>query len=120
MIMKEYRNEFTKYLDTKLKNSSKVDGFYTYINSIHGIPTTFEVNEEECGYYIRYPGYTCANVIINKFDKIIKRVFITRRGGAFENGDEMVFEGDPKKFEKELNKLFIGKRFEIDLHQYDK
>lgn len=101
-------NEMTKYMDSHVNESDKCEGFYVYIlEGKDGKPSIFE-NNDEYGWYIRYPGYTCANVFFSKKDNTVLEIKLTRRGGGFSGGHETIFD-DYKKLQKDLNEMFVGK-----------
>ena len=54
---------------------------WCYIFEHNGVPDTFET-DTEYGWFIRYPGYTCANVVFDKATKTVKEFNITERDGA--------------------------------------
>ena len=66
-------------------------------------------NEKFYFWWVRIPGYTCANIIFNKKDDTVENIVLTRRGGAFSGGMETMYL-NPNKLEKELNELFKGKK----------
>lgn len=103
-----YVNEITRYLDTQIKPKDKCDIFYVYIYTKDGVPEKFDVNKDQYCWFLRYPGYTCANIVFNKSDDTIDRVVLTHRGGLFVGEDETVFI-DPDKIEKELTEKYKGK-----------
>ena len=117
-MLNELTNEITHLMDEHVseKWQCKNDDFefHVYIYSKKNDkgdlePTIFDVTDKLYGMYLRYPGYTCGNIIINKEDKTIHSIVLTRRGGAFSGGDETVFD-DPDKLEKILNDKYCGKR----------
>ena len=81
------------------KNSKPVIGTYS----------DDEDNEKYYFWYLRFPGYSCANIIFNKKDDTVEEILLTRRGGAFSDGMETMYL-NPNKLEKELNKIFKGKK----------
>ena len=105
----EFKNEITEIMTKHIKSTSKIDKFEVYIlgNRKDNKPDEVHYDNGEYLWFLRYPGYTCANIIFNK-DKSIKEIIIVHRGGAFSPDDETIFE-DPDKLEKELNKQFKGK-----------
>ena len=66
-------------------------------------------NEKYYFWYLRIPGYTCANIVFNRKDDTVDEIILTRRGGAFSDGTETMYL-NPDKLEKELNKMFKGKK----------
>ena len=111
-MLNELTNEITRLMDEHV--SKKREYFCVYVYSKKNDkgnlePITFDVTDKLYGIYLRYPGYTCGNIIINKEDKTIHSIVLTRRGGAFSGGDETVFD-DPDKLEKILNDRYRGKR----------
>ena len=104
----EYMNKFR---DPK---QCKFDYMHTYIYSKNSKPVigTYsddEDNEKYYFWYLRFPGYSCANIIFNKKDDTVEEILLTRRGGAFSDGMETMYL-NPNKLEKELNKIFKGKK----------
>ena len=107
--------EITEYMD-KFRDPKQcnLEYMYTYIFTKDDKPVigTYDNNEDNEKYYfwyLRIPGYTCANVIFNKKDDTVYRILLTRRGGAFSDGMETMYL-NPNKLEKELNKMFKGKK----------
>lgn len=115
MLSTELACEITEYMD-KFRDPKQcsLDYMHTYIFTKDGKPvigtyTDDEYNEKYYFWYLRIPGYTCANVIFNKKDDTVDEILLTRRGGAFSGGMETMYL-NPNKLEKELNKLFKGKK----------
>lgn len=111
-MLNELTNEITRLMDEHV--SKKREYFCVYVYSKKNDkgnlePIIFDVTDKLYGMYLRYPGYTCGNIRINKEDKTIHSIVLTRRGGAFSGGDETVFD-DPDKLEKILNDRYCGKR----------
>lgn len=75
------RNELTIFLDEYVSDDCKCEGYYVYIFEHNGVPDTFET-DTEYGWFIRYPGYTCANVVFDKATKTVKDFTITERDGG--------------------------------------
>lgn len=114
-----FRNELTKFMDKNIKESSKYKGFYVYIlEGKDGKPDVYE-GDDFYGWYIRYPGYTCANVLFSKKDDTVIKINITYRGGGFSGGNETIFI-DPKKLKKELEEKFKGKKLSYETDKYDR
>ena len=114
-----FRNEMTKYMDSHVNESDKCKGFYVYIlEGKDGKPSTFE-SDNEYGWYVRYPGYTCANVFFSKKDNTVLEIKLTRRGGGFSGGHETVFD-DYKKLQKDLNEMFVGKTMDYVTDKFDR
>ena len=90
-----------KYMNTYIytKDNKPVIGTYDNVKD----------NEKYYFWYLRIPGYTCANVIFNKKDDTVDEVILKRRGGAFSDGMETSYL-NPDKLEKDLNKMFKGKK----------
>lgn len=107
--------EITEYMD-KFRDPKQCNLKYmnTYIFANDGKPvigtyTDVEYNEKYYFWYLRIPGYTCANVVFNRKDDTVEEILLTRRGGAFSGGMETMYL-KPNKLEKDLNKLFKGKK----------
>ena len=105
--------EITEYMD-KFRDPKQcnLEYIHTYIFTKDGKPVIGTYNDEDNEkyyfWYLRIPGYTCANVIFNKKDDTVEEILLTRRGGAFSNGMETMYL-NPNKLEKELNKIFKRK-----------
>lgn len=111
-MIREVQNELTRMMDEHLRDEDKIEGFNVYIyTDKDGQPETFE-DDDEYGWYIRYPGYTCGNVVFDKEKKTVKRIVLTRRGGGFSPGHETVFK-NPDKLERLLNTTFKGKTMQV-------
>lgn len=117
-MLNELTNEITHLMDEHVSEKWQCKNedfkFHVYIYSKKNDkgdlePTIFDVTDKLYGMYLRYPGYTCGNIIINKEYKTIHSIVLTRRGGAFSGEDETVFN-DPDKLEKILNDRYRGKR----------
>ena len=117
-MLNELTNEITRVMDEhvneKWQCKSNDYKFNVYVYSKKNDegnlePITFDVTDKLYGMYLRYPGYTCGNIRINKEDRTIHSIVLTRRGGAFSGGDETVFN-NPDKLEKILNDKYRGKR----------
>ena len=107
--------EITEYMD-KFRDPKQcnLEYIHTYIFTKNGKPVIGTYNDDEDNekyyfWYLRIPGYTCANVIFNKKDDTVEEILLTRRGGAFSDGMETMYL-NPNKLEKELNKIFKGKK----------
>lgn len=104
------RNELTRIMDEHLREDEIFDKDFSYVY-IHGgddgKPVTFDV-DGTYGLYIRYPGYTCGNIFLNRETKKVERIILTRRGGGFYPDRETIFK-DPDALEALLNKKFVGK-----------
>ena len=59
-------------------------------------------------WWVRIPGYTCANIVFNRKDDTVAEILMTSRGGAFAGGEETMYL-NPDKLQKELNEMFVGK-----------
>ena len=115
LMKKDLVCEITEYMD-KFRDPKQCNlkYMYTYIftkdsKPVIGTYNDVEDNEKYYFWYLRIPGYTCANVIFNKKDDTIEEIILTRRGGAFSDGMETMYL-NPNKLEKELNKMFKGKK----------
>ena len=115
MISTDLVCEITEYMD-KFRDPKQCNREYmnTYILTKDGKPVigTYNNAEDDEKYYfwyLRIPGYTCANVVFNKKDDTVEEILLTRRGGAFSGGMETMYL-NPNKLEKDLNKLFKGKK----------
>ena len=119
--MDELRCEVTEYMD-KFRDPKQIpesvkDWQRTYIMSSRNDKHKPDVGEydgkDKEKYYfwwVRIPGYTCANIIFNKSDDTVAEIRLTRRGGGFaEIGQETSYL-NPDKLEKELNEMFVGKK----------
>jgi len=115
--MLELTNEITRLMDEHVSEKWQYKNgdikFHVYVyskknNEGNLEPIIFNITDKIYGMYLRYPGYTCGNIRINK-DNTIHSIVLTRRGGAFSGGDETVFN-DPDKLEKILNDRYCGKR----------
>ena len=107
--------EITEYMD-KFRDPKQcnLEYIHTYIFTKDGKPVIGTYNDDEDNekyyfWYLRIPGYTCANVIFNKKDDTVEEILLTRRGGAFSDGMETMYL-NTNKLEKELNKIFKGKK----------
>lgn len=107
--------EITEYMD-KFRDHKQcsLDYMNTYIFTKDGKPVIGTYNNEEDNekyyfWYLRIPGYTCANVVFNRKDDTVDEIILTRRGGAFSGGMETMYL-NPNKLEKDLNKIFKGKK----------
>lgn len=118
-MLNELTNEITRLMDEHIKDNWKSKSLDFSLNvyvfskkNDNGEREPVVLgsdNEETYVWFLRYPGYTCGNIIINKKDNTIKTILLTRRGGAFSGGDETVFN-DPDKLEKILNDKYRGKQ----------
>lgn len=77
------RNELTMFLDEYIRDDCKHKGYHVYIFEHDGVPDTFETSTEY-GWFLRYPGYTCANIVFDKKTNLVVDFFVTERGGYFE------------------------------------
>lgn len=87
----------------------------TYIMSHDEKPDIGEYDEgkDKEKYYfwwVRIPGYTCANIVFNKSDETVAEIILTRRGGAYAEDHMETQYLNPDKLEKELNEKFVGKK----------
>lgn len=107
--------EITEYMDKfRDPKQCRLEYMNTYILTKDGKPeigtyNNDKVNKKYYFWYLRIPGYTCANVIFNRKDDTVDKIILTRRGGAFSDGMETMYL-NPDKLEKELNKMFKGKK----------
>lgn len=107
--------EITEYMDKfRDPKQCRLEYMNTYILTKDGKPeigtyNNDKVNEKYYFWYLRIPGYTCANVIFNRKDDTVYKIILTRRGGAFSDGMETMYL-NPDRLEKELNKMFKGKK----------
>lgn len=123
--MMEVRCEVTEYMDKfrdpKQVPKSKFDWCKTYIMSKKydgeikpekGEYTSGKDFKKFYFWWVRIPGYTCANIVFNKSDDTVAEILLTRRGGAFAAcGDETMYL-NPDKLQKELNEKFVGKKLD--------
>lgn len=108
------RNELTKMLDEYVREDEKYDVSHVYIMSHDGEPDTFE-DSDTYGWFIRYPGYTCANVIFDKKTNLVVDFFVTERGGIFETqGFGTVFKIPSLELKNLVLKRFKGKPLTYD------
>lgn len=109
--MSGLRNELTRLMDEWVRPEEKVEDDFPYVyifTDEEGKISVFE-DGDEYGWYVRFPGYTCANVRFDRRTNLVSRIVLVRRGGAYrENGDETVFR-DPEELERVLNDTFRGK-----------
>lgn len=107
--MSGLRNELTRLMDEWVKPEERINGFHVYIYSdSDGEPYSYEIGDTY-SWRVRFPGYTCANVVFDKETDAVIEVVLVKRGGAYrENGDETVFR-DPDELERVLNDTFRGK-----------
>lgn len=118
MIGMEVKCEVTEYMD-KFRDPKQIpekvrDWHKTYIVAKDGKPEigTYTEGKDFDKYYfwwVRIPGYTCANIVFNKSDDTVAEIILTERGGAFAGGQETQYL-NPKKLQKELNEKFVGKK----------
>lgn len=118
MIGTEIRCEITEYMD-KFRDPKQIpeevrDFHKTYIMSKDGKPEIGEYNDPKDRenfyfWWVRIPGYTCANIVFNRKDDTVAEILMTKRGGAFSGGMETQYI-NPNKLQKELNNLFVGKK----------
>ncbi len=118
MIGTEIRCEVTEYMD-KFRDPKQIpeevrDFHKTYIMSKDGKPEIGEYNDPKDRenfyfWWVRIPGYTCANIVFNRKDDTVAEILMTKRGGAFSGGMETQYI-NPNKLQKELNKMFVGKK----------
>lgn len=66
-------------------------------------------NEKHYFLWMRIPGYTCGNIIINRADDTIYEIKLVHKGGGFSRKNGSAFK-DTVKLEKELNEMFKGKK----------
>lgn len=102
------RNELTDFLDEYVADKWKVDEFHVYVFDREGVPETFSNEEGTYGWYIRYPGYTCANAIFKEEDDTLID-FRLILSSAFD-GNQTVFATDPDELEKMVLEKFKGKK----------
>ena len=103
------RNELTDFLDEYVDAKwNYEDQFHVYVFDREGIPEAFSNEEGTYGWYIRYPGYTCANAIFNEEDDTLVD-FCLIRSPAF-GGNQTVFNTDPEELEKIVLEKFKGKK----------
>lgn len=107
--------EITKYMDehfdpeqvsTKMK-----DYFRTYILCRDGSPEIGFDTDGTYFWYVRVPGYTCANIRFNRNDTI-REIVLTRRGGLFAIDHQETVYKNADELERKLNELFVGKKIE--------
>ena len=115
LMRKDLVCEITEYMD-KFRDPKQcnLEYIHTYIFTKDGKPVIGTYNDDEDNekyyfWYLRIPGYTCANVIFNKKDDTVEEILLTRRSGAFSDGIETMYL-NPNKLEKDLNKMFKGKK----------
>lgn len=89
----------------------------TYIMSNDGKPDIGEYDdgvdkEKYYFWWVRIPGYTCANIVFNRSDDTVAEIILTRRGGGYAEDHMETQYVDPDKLEKELNEKFVGKKLE--------
>lgn len=119
--MDELRCEVTEYMDKfrdpeQMPSDPKYLSWHrTYILSHEGKPKIGEYNDEEYAnkyyfWWVRIPGYTCANIVFNKSDDTVYKIGLTRRGGLFAIDHQETAYLNPDKLEKELNEMFVGKK----------
>ncbi len=108
------RNELTKMLDEYVREDEKYGESHVYIMSHDGEPDTFE-DKYTYGWFIRYPGYTCANVIFDKKTNLVEDFFVTERGGSFAiQGLGTVFKIPSIELKNLVLKRFKGKPLTYD------
>ena len=120
MLSTELACDVTVYMDKfrdpeqMPKDKVHLEWMRTYIMSRDGKPeighydSDPEYAEKFYFWWVRIPGYTCANIVFNKSDDTVAKIVLTRRGGGFAGGQETMYL-NPDKLEKELNKMFVGK-----------
>lgn len=111
--MSELRNELTRLMDKWVKPEEKVDEDFPHVyifTDTGGKISVFE-DGDEYGWYVRFPGYTCANVRFDMRTNLVTRIALTRIKGGFRNGYETVFT-NPDELERVLNDTFVGKSLE--------
>ena len=118
MIGMEVKCEVTEYMD-KFRDPKQIPKKYeswhrTYIMSKDGKPEIGEYSDPKDSekfyfWWVRIPGYTCANIIFNRKDDTVAQILLTRRGGGFAGGQETAYL-NPDKLQKELNEKFVGKK----------
>jgi len=118
MIGTEIRCEVTEYMD-KFRDPKQIpeevrDFHKTYIMSKDGKPEIGEYNDPKDRenfyfWWVRIPGYTCANIVFNRKDDTVAEILMTKRDGAFSGGMETQYI-NPNKLQKELNEMFVGKK----------
>ena len=118
MIGTEIRCEVTEYMD-KFRDPKQIpeevrDFHKTYIMSKDGKPEIGEYDDPKDRenfyfWWVRIPGYTCANIVFNRKDDTVAEILMTKRGGAF-SGRYATQYLNPKKLQKELNDMFVGKK----------
>lgn len=102
-------------MDEQVKEDEIFDKDFSvvYVYGNDGKPAIFD-QDGTCRCYIRYTGYTCGNIFLNRETKKVEKIILTRRGGGFYPDRETVFK-DPDALEALLNKKFVGK----ELHFYE-
>lgn len=109
------RNDLTKMLDGYVREDEKYDKSHVYIMSHDGEPDTFE-DSDTYGWFIRYPGYTCGNVIFDKKTNLVVDFFVTERGGNFAiQGLGTVFKIPSLELRNLVLKRFKGKPLTYDI-----
>lgn len=109
----EITDEMDKHFDPRQVGERSKSYFRTYVYSDKDdkpVRGTYIEDDDEYFWYLRVPGYTCANVAFNSKDDTVNRIVLTRRGGAFANADLETVYVNPDKLEKALNKQFVGKK----------
>ena len=71
-----------------------------------------EEKEKHYFLWMRIPGYTCGNIVINKADDTIYEIQLVHKGGGFSGKNGTAFK-DTIKLEKELNEMFKGKKITL-------
>lgn len=98
------RTELTKLMDKYVRPADDVndDYYHVYIFVHDGKPDTFH-DEFTYGWFVRIPGYTCANVHFDNKSKLFSHVDLIRRKDG-----SMVF-GNPEELKTLIDKTFAGK-----------
>ena len=109
-MLGELTSEITRYMDKQVDPKHRLKGFEVYIYTKKNEEGKLVPLEQETSYddklsfwYIRYPGYTCGNVVFDKETRKVLEILLTRR-----NMNPPTVFIDPDKLEKELNKKFKG------------
>ena len=101
------RNELTRFMDKYVKKGEKWDEDfpYVYVYTEEGKPCAAEF-EDSYSWFIRFPGYTCANVLFDKESSKVLEISLIYRD--LDEEHKTVFK-NPRKLERLLRMKFIGK-----------
>ena len=101
----DIRCEVTEYMD-KFRDPKQIPKDHeswhrTYIMSKDDKPEIGEYSDPKDRenfyfWWVRIPGYTCANIVFNRKDDTVAEILLTERGGAFTGGQETAYL-NPKK-----------------------